>query len=139
MIGTQLEVNILRWAVVALLCVSATGWGCAVVRGGKNATAKADVKVAQHREGEAIQGARDAAKSTDVVLGVARDCAEESKRVSKENADALAAALAAKADAQAEAEAYQRKLARMAADKSNAGDQCQAFLQARVCKDLMDY
>ena len=120
-------------AIVILLCTSALGWGCAFKYKGDAKAATAGTTLAQQNETTARQGAADAAKGTEAVLGVAEHCTGEMQRVRDENDQAEKDAYNAGLEEGKRAEKFYAELEKPAADD------CAAIQEVKVCDRYMDY
>lgn len=131
-IGTQLEVTVLRMAVLVLLATSVLGWGCAVTRGAKAETAGARGTVCEARTVTLTQTVVDTEAQKARLAAIQAECAGERKRLLDANRTAVADAYEAGRSAVQRQEDYMTRLATPDAE-------CEAFVRSQVCPALMDY
>lgn len=120
--------------VIGLALWGAVATGCAFKYKADAREAGADGEVAQVHTDVATRDAANAAGISNANMMARQECEAEMARVGGENASALAMAQADAATARGQAQLYYDLL--YGGDKSAA---CQAFVDSKICPELLDY
>lgn len=128
-----LREKVLAGALAVVTVVAAIGWITAWTRGVRLDSADSRKALAEGREAEAVQGARDASSYSSEMIRLQEECRLEMERVAGENAAAVERARAEGERAGREQEAYEQKLA------APADPTCRDFTEMVICPELRDY